>query len=80
MSDVAIATLPPDLQRLIDQTETSMHHIVRAPMSREAAIEIKQRLSRVFVFLNNRINGPKCQPSPELVRGMTKERLSGIIP
>lgn len=46
--------LSPDVQRLIDQTVTSMHHLARLELTREQAVEIREQMSRPIGVLADR--------------------------
>ncbi len=41
----AVTIFPPEIARLIELVEGNLHYIVRMPMSREQAIELRSRLS-----------------------------------
>jgi hypothetical protein len=57
----------PELQRLLLLLESSMHFIVRQPLSKEQALDIKQRFSRPLGLLNKRFELRSSGDAPYVV-------------
>lgn len=56
MSIPALEIHTPEMQRLLLLIESNLHFIVRQPLSREQALDIKQRFSRPVGVLNKRFD------------------------
>ncbi len=63
-----------DRQRLIEQTVTTLHFLVRQTMTREEAIELKQKMLMPIGLLN----GSHNLVSESQMKNITRNRYGGI--